>query len=173
MRQPRVIKTGAIYNVTSRTNRKELIMQHDQGKELFLAILERAKKKYDFQILNFCIMGNHFHLLIKPGKSESLSRIMQWILSVFASAYNRKNDLTGHVWGERFFSHIVSGLQEFCKTFMYIDENPVKAKLVVQAQDWLFGGLWHHKIGRSTIVEEASALILEYFPEHMANNAGV
>ena len=137
-------------------------------KKLFLAILERAKKKYDFQIQNFCIMGNHFHLIVKPGPKESLSRIMQWILSVFAAAYNRANKQTGHVWGERFFSHIIAGIQEFFKTFTYIDQNPVRANLVARAEDWEYGGLWHHKIGRQTIVEEATEFIKKYFPEHAA-----
>lgn len=135
-------------------------------KRLFLTTLERAKKKYDVQIQNFCIMGNHFHLIIKPGPNESLSRIMQWILSVFAAAYNRETKQTGHVWGERFFSHIITGMQEFIKIFMYIDQNPVRANLVGRAEDWEFGGLWHHKIGRATIVAEATELIKKYFPAH-------
>ncbi len=144
-----------------------MIMGQDREKELFLAVLERAKKKYNFQVLNFCIMGNHFHLLIQPGRNESISRIMQWILSVFASAYNRANKLTGHVWGERFFSHIIAGVKEFCKTFQYIDQNPVMAKLVDQEEDWLFGGLWHHKIGRYTIVEDVPEFIGKCFPKHL------
>jgi putative transposase len=105
-------------------------------------------------------------LIIKPGKNESLSRIMQWILSVFAAAYNRATKQTGHVWGERFFSHIIAGIREFLKTFTYIDQNPVRAKLVVRAEDWEFGGLWHHKIGRQTIVAEATEFIKILFPEH-------
>ncbi len=58
-------------------------------------------------------------------------------------------------------------MQEFCKTFTYIDQNPVRARLVVQAQAWLYGGLWHHKVGRYSIVEIASEFIRSHFPEHM------
>jgi len=66
-----------------------MLLQSDRMKDLFIEVISRAKKKYDFSLDNFVIMGNHFHFLIKPGKKESLSKIMQWILSVFAMAYNR------------------------------------------------------------------------------------
>jgi putative transposase len=77
MRQARMLKEGARYHVTARTNNKLMLMRTDKMKELFLEIVIKAKKKYDFSLDHFCIMGNHFHFIIKPGKHESLSRILQ------------------------------------------------------------------------------------------------
>jgi putative transposase len=111
-------------------------------------------------------MNNHIHLLIKPGKGESLSKIMQWILSVFAMNWNRRHHLTGHVWGERFFSRIIVGIVDFLRIFMYIDDNPVNAQLVSEARDWEFGGLWHHQRGIPEIIDEPDALTVCFFPEH-------
>lgn len=133
---------------------------------LFLATLRRAKKKYHFQISNFSILGNHFHLIITPGREESLSVIMQWVLSVFAMAYNRKLGLTGHVWGERFYSKVIDGLKELIRTFEYIDENPVRAGLVARAEQWEYGGLAHHRRGIPGIVEELGGELLAVLPQH-------
>jgi len=58
-----------------------MILDNRGMKDLFLQVVARARKRYDFRIENFTLMGNHFHLLIRPGRGESLSRIMQWILS--------------------------------------------------------------------------------------------
>jgi hypothetical protein len=104
--------------------------------------------------------------MIRPEEKTNLSRLMQWIMSVFAMAYNRIHGLVGHVWGSRFYSRIVSGLREFLKMFKYIDDNPVVSHQVEEKQAWRFGGLWHHRAG---IVELCSPLqlFLELtFPEH-------
>jgi len=122
-------------------------------KVLFLDVICRAKKRFDFIVENFCIMGNHYHIVIKPAKNMSLSRIMQWIMSVFAMAYNRIHDLTGHVWGARFFSKIIESLKEYLHILDYIDQNPVRAGLVSKAHHWQFGGLFHRIKGLHTIID--------------------
>ena len=85
-----------------------MILDSHDMKELFLEVMRRAKAKYAFRIENFCIMGNHIHIMLRLEGDTSLSRLMQWIMSVFAMSYNRIHGLVGHVWGERFFSRIVS-----------------------------------------------------------------
>jgi putative transposase len=166
MRHPRELKDGARYHVTSRANRKEMILDTCAMKELFLLVVKRAKIKYDFKLENFCIMGNHFHFVIQPGKGENLSAIMQWILSVFAMKFNKIMGYTGHVWGCRFFSRIIASLQELLQIFEYIDNNPVKAGQVKDGLRWRWGGLWHNRTGRCDIVEKAPVWLIPFFPEH-------
>jgi putative transposase len=158
MRQNRKLKPGAKYHVTARANRKEMILHCDAMKALFLTTVKRAKKKFRFQVHNFCIMGNHIHLIIRPERGESLSRIMQWILSVFAMAWNRKHHTSGHVWGERFFSKIINNLREYLKTFVYVTENPARAQIIGRIDEWEFGGLWHFIKGERDILEDAPGL---------------
>ena len=157
---------GAEYHVTARINRGEKIFLAREDRDLFMEILRRAGKKYKFTVKNFCIMGNHVHLLIKPEHGESLSKIMQWLLGVFAQVWNKKHNLSGHLWGDRFFSRIISGFLDFLRVFLYIDYNPVIAGMVERPEQWEYGGLWHHKEGISEIIGLADPLISEYFPEH-------
>jgi putative transposase len=139
MRMPRILREGARYHVYARANRKEMIFASDVAKELFLAALMEAKVKFNFRIENFVIMGNHIHFIICPEFGASLSVIMKWLLGVFAIRYNKYFKLTGHVWGERFHSHIIESIREYLAIFKYIDGNPFVAKLVERMDDWLYG----------------------------------
>lgn len=166
MRKPRELQNGAVYHVTARVNRGEMILDEKGMKDLFLHVLARARAKYRFRVENFCVLGNHIHLMIRPGERESLSRIMQWILSVFAMAFNRLHGYTGHVWGCRFFSRIMKSFIQFAKVFEYIDKNPVEANRVETARDWRHGGLWHHRHGLRGIVDELGVYSALAFPGH-------
>ncbi len=141
MRQKRTLKNGARYHVYARINRQEYLLRSVFVKEMFMFILRRAKKRYKFQVNNFCIMGNHIHFIIKPLNNESLSAIMQWILGVFAQKYNRTFGLHGHVWYDRFKSKIIVDFRQFLHTFIYIANNPVKAGIVSTPVDYRFSGI--------------------------------
>ena len=131
---------------------------------MFLETLQRAKDKYSFRIINMCVMDNHFHLMIEPARGESLSKIMQWILSVFAQQFNRAYSLQGHVWYDRFKRRIVASLRQFMATFGYIDENPVRAELVARSVDYPYGGLALIRAGPRRLVDRPSQLVELLFP---------
>lgn len=166
MRKRRKLAEGARYHVTARANRREMIMESDEVKRILINVLARAKHKYSFSLENICIMENHFHLIIKPGKGENLSRIMQWIMSVFAMALNKRNGWKGHVWAERFFSRVIESFRAFVEIFDYIDQNPVKACIASRAQDWPYGGLAWHRAGLHDLVDLLPSTILALFPGH-------
>lgn len=158
MRKNRLLLDGADYHVTARINRGEKIFLVREDRELFMDILKRAKKKFDFSLKNFCIMGNHIHMLIKPGPKESLSRIMQWLLGVFAQHWNKTHHLSGHLWGDRFYSRIILGILDLFRVSRYIDCNPVIAGMVDSPEQWMYGGLWHHKKGFGDFLKTADPI---------------
>ena len=80
-------------------------------------------------------------MILKPGEKENLSRIMQWILSVFAMKYNRAFNYIGHVFYDRFKSKIIEDFRQYVATFIYIMENPVKAGIVERPLDFEFNGV--------------------------------
>jgi putative transposase len=166
MRKPRLLRAGALYHVYARANNQELVLAHSVRKALFLKMISRAHSKFHFTIENFTIMGNHYHLLIRPERDSCLSRIMQWIMSVFAVALNRILKRTGHVWGERFSSSIISSFRSFLESFAYIDNNPVKAGLTDRADKWLASAIWHRRHGYRGIVGQAPLYITMFFPGH-------
>lgn len=165
MRQPRRIVQGATYHVMARANRREYILSSAVVKAMFIAILVRARSKFDFTVVNICIMENHFHLMIRPGNEESLSCIMQWILSCFAKRFNRHYGIQGHVWYDRFKSFVVGSLRQFQRTFAYISENPVRAGLAETAGEYKYNGLSFIRDGPRHVVDPPADVVRLLFPD--------
>ena len=159
-----MLQDGGRYHVIARANRKEMILDSEAMKDLFLEVVVRARKKYYFRVSNFCIMGNHFHMIIQPISGTSLSEIMRWIMSVFAMRWNKIHHLCGHVWGGRFFSRLITSLPEFIQVFRYIDQNPVKACQVECPYEWRYGGLWHLRRGLLEIIDAIPEWVGVLFP---------
>lgn len=160
MRKNRVLLDGAVYHVSARVNNKDYLLTSPQIKYLFQSILRRAKERFTFKIENLIIMNNHYHIMICPGKGESLPKIMQWIMSMFARAYNKQTGRTGHFWGERYFSRIIHTFENYLRVFEYLDLNPVRAKLVDCVSSWHFGGLYNAAIAQNRIVEPIPPFLL-------------
>ena len=145
MRMPRQLKINAMYHVTARANRQEFIFKPDFIKQMFLDVVKAAKKKYKFRIENFCIMSNHVHIMIQPLHKSNLSKIMQWILSKFAVIFNRFYGYHGHVWYDRFKSIIIESLKHYITVYEYLKNNPVKAGLVKNPEDYFYCGITYLK----------------------------
>jgi len=143
MRKPRIVKVGAAYHITGKINRSEHIFEPNAVKNLFLDTVKRAKNKYKFKLYNFCVMENHIHMVVKPGKKEKLSNIMRWIFSVFAIYYNKANGLKGHVWQDRFHSVLIEEKQHMIAAFSYVRDNPLKAGMVNDTSSYPFGGVFY------------------------------
>ena len=118
----RQLKQGADYHVTCSINNMEHLMKPDEIKVLYEKVLAECKRKYVFLVIHFGIMDNHVHLIIRPGR-ESLSKIMQWLNSVFAMRFNRLTGRCGHVWKCRFWSKIIDRIEQFKAVFDYISKN--------------------------------------------------
>lgn len=141
MRPRRALKPGAKYHVSARINRDECILKDRAIKNLFLSIVKEAKKKYAFTMDNFCIIDEKVGMILHPGFGACLSRIMQWILSVFAIRYNRKKKIHGHVWYDRFKSRIVDSMVDLHAAFFALAFMPVEAGLTQKPGIYPFCGL--------------------------------
>lgn len=166
MRHSRVLRDGALYHVCARIVWKVRLLDEAATKRLFLEMVARARKKYDFRVENFTVMGNHVHILLRPGEGASLSRIMQWILGVFAMKLNRRHGRWGHVWGDRFMSWIVDGFRAFVDLFAYIDANPVRAGLAMHPREWAASALAQRRRGLRDIVGPLETSLAMFFPAH-------
>ena len=165
MRRARILYLNAEYHVTARINRGEFIFDSVEVKNMFLFTVQRAKKKYNFRLRNFSIMDNHIHFMIKPEKDNSLSTIMQWILSVFAISYNKKYGLKGHVWYDRFKSVVIQSYRQLIATFKYIADNPVKASIIDDPVNYEFGGLWFIKNRKFELIDPPGPILKAMIPK--------
>lgn len=153
MRRARKKRRGATYHVFSRAVRGERIFDLPGAKEMFMEVIRRAKEKFNFEMYNFCIMGSHYHCIMKPLGDEDISKIKQWIKSVFARQFNKTYGYFGHVFAERFKSVIIASFKQYLETFIYVAMNPVKARLVESATDYEYSGITFLKKGLLDILE--------------------
>jgi len=141
MRKPRELYIDGLYHVTDKINRDEFIFEDNAMKDLFIYYVERACKKYNAELNNYCIMGNHIHLMIKIQDGTLLPEIMRWIKSGFARAFNKITGNSGHVWKDRYFSRPIKSMSYYYNVFRYISENPVKAGLCKTIMDYAYSAL--------------------------------
>ncbi|HIP45922.1 MAG TPA: transposase [Sulfurospirillum arcachonense] len=116
------------HHVYNRGVAKKRIFLKDRDREKFLEILEDVSKEFKFNIHSFCLMDNHYHLLIE-NKKENLSDGMRQIGSRYASYFNKTYKRVGHLWQDRFKSWYVMDENYLITLFKYIESNPVKANM--------------------------------------------
>jgi len=112
-----------------RTANQQNIFADDEDDEKFIAILDTYRKKIEYEIYAYCLMGNHVHLLIKEGK-EVLSNTMKRIGTSYVCWYNWQYNRKGHLFQDRFKSEAVEDDAYFLTVLRYIHQNPLKAGLV-------------------------------------------
>ncbi|MBI4557404.1 MAG: transposase [Candidatus Hydrogenedentes bacterium] len=130
-RKLRVQYPGAIYHVMNRGDRREPIFQDDTDRERFLATLGEACVKTGWQVQAYCLMGNHFHLVVETPQANLVAG-MKWFLGTYTSRFNRRHKLFGHLFSGRYKSLIVDGSGNgYVRTVCdYVHLNPARAKLV-------------------------------------------
>jgi putative transposase len=135
-RDARLSYPGLVYHVVNRGNDRQVIFAESEDYRHYLNTIQRYKKKYRFQLFAYCLMTNHVHLLIKTSESGSISRIMQSITVAHTRRYNFKYRRCGHVWQGRFHSPIVSEDSHMLTVMRYIEQNPLRARMVRGVADY-------------------------------------
>ena len=130
-RKLRVQYPGAIYHLMNRGDRREPIFKDDQDRERFLATLGETCAKTSWQVHAFCLMPNHFHLVVETPQANLVAG-MKWFLGTYTARFNRRHQFFGHLFSGRYKSLVVDGsgngyLKAVCD---YVHLNPVRAKLL-------------------------------------------
>jgi REP-associated tyrosine transposase len=152
---------GAIFHITTRCNNKSYAFNHADDFSKYLFILDKCKEKYGFKLFNYVLMNNHVHLLLQLIRTMDISRIMHAINRWFAFWYNRKYNCSGHFWEERFYANSVTDDMQILSTMIYMDANPIKAKLCKFATDWQYSGALLHVNGITNTLIDIPQIYLE------------
>lgn len=126
---------GALYHVMSRGNAREDIFLDDGDRTAFLANLGRAAKRFDWRLWAWCLMGNHYHLLVETLR-PTLSRGMRQVNGIYTQAFNRRHGRVGHVLQGRYKAVLVDKDSYLLEVSRYVALNPVRAGLVAAAGEW-------------------------------------
>lgn len=127
----RLQSEDCFYHITSRGDDRKKIFLSEGDYQKFLCYISSAKAKYKFHVYAYCLMTNHYHLLLETTQAN-ISKIMHYLNGSYTTYYNIKRKRSGHVFQGRFKSIVVDKDSYFQELSRYIHLNPVKAKIAEQ-----------------------------------------
>ena len=138
-RRPREnLKEVKFYHIIVQGINREYIFKDKKLMNKYFELILENKEKYEVEIIAYCIMNNHVHLLIYGEEIRNISKMMQKVNSVYAQYYNFKNSRVGYVFRDRYLSQPIRADKQFIKCVRYIHNNPVKAKIVNKPSEYEF-----------------------------------
>lgn len=135
-RTARASKGGICYHVINRGNDRATVYHTRSDYRFFVGLMNKAIERIPMRILAFCLMPNHFHMVLWPYADGDLSRWMQWLLTCHVRRYHRIRGTSGRVWQGRFKAFPIQQDRHLLNVMRYVERNPVRANLVAKASDW-------------------------------------
>jgi putative transposase len=141
----RIEYPGAFYHVMHRGNAGSDIFKSIRDREKFLEYIGKAVERYDIKVHTYCLMTNHYHLLIETPH-PNLSQAIKWINVGYVAYFNRKRRRSGHLFQGRFKAVVVDADEYLKSLSRYIHLNPVRARMIEHCKDYpwssypVFGG---------------------------------
>jgi putative transposase len=134
---------NGIYHVLNRGNGRMKIFSKDGDFASFVSLLEEGRERFDMRICGYCLMHNHWHLVLWPKRGEQLSKFMQWLSTTHVRRWraHRSSDGEGHLYQGRYKSFLVQDDEHFLTVMRYLESNPLRAKIVSKAQEWMWSSL--------------------------------
>jgi len=135
MYRPRIEVPGGFYHVGSRGNDRCAIYLDDEDRRSFLRLLGRTARRHDWRIHSYCLMTNHYHLVLQLG-SSGLSRGMCQLNGGYALTFNTRHGRSNHVFGRRFWDERLGSDSHYLEACRYVVLNPIRAGLEQTLGTW-------------------------------------
>lgn len=148
-RPPRVDVSGLIYHILNRANARAKIFFSSDDYRAFERVLTEAKERTGVRLFAYTVMPNHWHLAIRPKNDGDLSKFVGWLAMTHTQRWHGAHGTTGsgHLYQSRYKSFIVQRNRHFLQLCRYIEQNPLRAGLVEQAEKWRWSSLWRREFG--------------------------
>lgn len=142
-RRPRQLCEPACFHVTNRSARRTALFQKARDYRAFLLTLREGLQRHPIRLIAYCLMPNHWHLVVGPVCSDELSSFMHWVTLTHAVRWHHYWNSVGlgPVYQNRFWSEPLRHPDELVLVCRYVERNALKAGLVAKAEDWPWGSL--------------------------------
>jgi putative transposase len=128
-RLARIVLKDAPHHITQRGNNKQDVFFVDDDRTVYLELLKEQSQRFGLDILGYCLMTNHVHIIAVPRNETALAKAIGRTHYLYTQYVNRMNGSSGHLWQNRFYSCPIDN-QYLLKAMRYIEANPVRAKMV-------------------------------------------
>ncbi len=146
-RLSRVVAPGFPHHVTQRGNRRQLTFFNDEDYVEYGRLLAESCRRCGTQVLAYCLMPNHVHLVLVPADEFGLRDALGEAHRRYTRRVNFREGWRGHLWQERFHSFVMDE-RHLLAAVRYVELNPVRARLCARAQDWPWSSAAAHLTGR-------------------------
>ena len=148
-RTARAVEAGTIYHVLNRGNGKMTLFRKPADFDAIEDVIQEGLERYPVDLFAWCLMGNHWHLVLRPRKDEALGQLMRWVGVTHVRRHHAHYDTTGggHLYQGRFKSFPVQDDRHFLTLCRYVEANPARAKLVARAEAWRWSSLTPRRDG--------------------------
>jgi putative transposase len=143
----RVVVPGIAHHVTQRGSGRQTTFRSDEDRLVYIDLLRQYAGEHKLRLWAWCLMSNHVHLLAVPQREDSLARVLGRIHAQYAQYWNARRRSCGHVWQARYFSCPLE-TEATWTVARYIENNPVRAGMVSEAQAWRWSSARAHLAGR-------------------------
>ena len=148
-RTARIAPGGVIFHVLNRGNARGDIFAKEKDFAAFEAILAEALQRYRVRLLGYCLMHNHWHLVLLPETDGELGRFMQWLTVTHVRRWHahRGSGGSGHVYQGTYKSFPIQADEHLLIVLAYVERNPLRAAMVKRAEQWRWCSLWARERG--------------------------
>jgi len=143
----RVVVPNCPHHITHRGNRRQAVFFDDENRRLYLRLLTKYGSLYGLQFWAYCLMDNHVHLIVVPKKEDSLNLALREAHKKYTTHINLLMDWRGSLWQGRFFSFPLDDIHLY-RAIRYTENNPVRAGMVKQAEDFPWSSASAHVFGQ-------------------------
>jgi REP-associated tyrosine transposase len=146
-RRPRITPGGFVYHVLNRGIARTSLFERPEDYALFERLLFEARGAFRMRMIAFCLMPNHWHLVLWPEGDRDLSIFMHWLTGTHAKRWHAAHGTTGNgvLYQNRFKAIAVQTDRHLLWVWRYVERNPARADLVSRAEDWRWSSLWHRQ----------------------------
>jgi putative transposase len=129
------------YHVINRGNARAPVFHKQLDYLAFTNMMTEACDRLPLRVVSWCLMPNHFHLVLWPRADGDLSRWMQWLMTCHVRRYHRHYGTSGHIWQGRFKAFPIQQDAHYLTVLRYVESNPIRANLAERAEDWQWSSL--------------------------------
>lgn len=165
-RQPRKESSTGYYHVMLRGINRDFFFKDDSHKQTLLTLIKEQQEDNLLQLVSWCIMDNHVHMIIKADKAN-MSKASKIISLKFAARYNKVQQRSGPVFGDRYRSECIEDDAYLLGALRYVHQNPVRAKLTANISDYLWSSYREYTEKSRYISEEQKRFVMGLFGDNM------
>ena len=129
------------YHALNRGNGGQVVFKKPADFDAFVKTIADARARLPIDILGYCLLPTHFHIVLRPHDDGELGKWMQWLLTAHVRRHHSQYGTSGHIWQGRFAAFPIQNDEHLAMVLRYVESNPVRAGKVKRVKDWKWSSL--------------------------------